>query len=177
MEKLNEKNILFLSANADGVNEKRLTQEFKVIEKALKQRKIKPKINLIPGFNITEDEFSCYLFENSPWILHFAGHGFESGDSGAIMLESSRESGKGIVYGCLLAKHIEDCPSIKGVFFNSCFSGALLEVLGPHVEYFIGIGTEISDENAIELSVFYSCFIDNRSVSFAMLMLKKSLQH
>ena len=112
--------------------------------------------------HITRENFT-FILKFKPDILHFTGHGEETGglvfDDGTPISPQQLES--------MFADQ-----NIKLLFLNSCYSSTQIEVLkkSPNIKSIIGIKKEISELEAKSFaSLFYAQFMIERDIPKAFL--------
>lgn len=130
--------------------------------------KLKPEINKIKSIagnrnvevclNTTTEELYTYLSQNRlPQVIHFCGHGLPDG----LLLVDCY--GKAHKVSAKALSNLFEHASRKGVqcvFLNTCYSEAIAEAISQHVDFVVGMDSEISDSVAIHFSsAFYKALI------------------
>jgi hypothetical protein len=144
-----KKKILFLSANQAGDGRLSIDREFRAIDVAVGNSRNRLRLELIPKFAVSYEDFRQALLHHEPQIVHFSGHGTEDGlvvlDEGGIFPEMMSTEVVSRLFE-LFSKQIE-C-----VILSSCYSEEQAAVIVRHVPYVIGMSKEIEDNAAIEFS-------------------------
>jgi hypothetical protein len=95
------------------------------------------------------------LLRYTPQIVHFSGHGSESG---ALVFENLKGKAEEVPPPALteLFRIINNNKNIRCVFLNACYSELQADAISKHVESVIGMSRAISDNAAREFAVqFY----------------------
>lgn len=161
--------ILFLAANPDGTERLRLDREARAIEEALRAGGLRDRFELQQSWAVSSAELQDSLLRYAPDVVHFSGHGEESG---APVLEPSTVTrhltppagsveGKGDTSEVPLVEALAELFSlakgnIRCVLLNSCHSEAQARALAEHIDCVIGMPTSVNDAVAIQFSwAFY----------------------
>jgi NTP pyrophosphatase (non-canonical NTP hydrolase) len=153
--------VIVVFANPAGTPSLRLTQEDRVIRKALERGKAREHVSVEVRHATTVDDLRRVLLNDGYEILHFSGHG----DFNALLFEDSQGNGvesplKAIA--ALVAHH----PTIRCVVLNACNSLAALTE--PLADFTIGMETPVDDEAAIQFAEgFYDAIAAGKSYDFA----------
>lgn len=140
----------------------RLDEEVRAIDHALRKGRARERVKLIPHFATRTRDLQDALLRHDPQIVHFAGHG---NDSGVLYLGDEygrpRPVGKealGKLFGIL-------SEWIKVVILNGCDTLPTVDVLGEVVDYAIGMNQPLSDASAIVFAkAFYGALAMGRTV-------------
>jgi hypothetical protein len=154
--------ILILAANPGDTNYLRLHKEINRIKEGINLGNKRNQFEIVEKLAVDTHDMSIALLEHQPLIVHFCGHGVPEG----ILLEDSKNGESVLMDTKSLANLFDVCKDFtKCVFLNSCYSAAQIKKIGKHIDYVIGIRTEIEDEEAIKFSrVFYTAFSTGKSV-------------
>jgi hypothetical protein len=162
--------ILFLGTNPKASKRLRLDEEVKKIEQGLERSKRRDQFKIIQKWAVTGDDLRRAMLDYEPEIVHFAGHctGAGKGDSGRDMVPARREDQGGLAFeddtgqvqqipGEFLARLFELCADhVKCVVLNACSSEEQADAIARHIDYVVGMRTDIEDEVAIQFAVgFY----------------------
>jgi tetratricopeptide (TPR) repeat protein len=143
--------ILFLASDPSDVGKVRLGAELQAVRNRLSNN---PFFELKDRQAVKPDDVLQAILDYKPHIVHFAGHGKESGE---ICFED--ESGKAkIIPPEALAKLFKLVREhVKCVVINACFSEMQARAISQFVPIVIGTKKEISDSAAIKFSTgFYT---------------------
>lgn len=159
------KKILFLASNPTDTGRLRLDREVRAIEEGLERANERSRFELIAKFAVRVEELRRGLLDNSPNIVHFAGHG--DGLDGILM-----EDDLGNAYAVpndALAGLFELCVShVDCVILNACYSDVQADAISKHIPYVIGMKRGISDAAAQEFAIgFYDALGAGRSIQDA----------
>lgn len=152
---------MILAANPRDEDHLRLREEINRINDGIHLDNNRDQFEIVERSSINTDDMSIELLEHQPQIVHFCGHGKQKG----ILLEDS--NGNSVLMDTNSLVNLFDvCKDFtKCVLLNSCFSAAQIKKIGEHIDYVIGIRTEIGDEEAIKFSrVFYKALGSGKSV-------------
>ena len=158
------KKILLLTANPKGTGKLRLDEEARDIKEGLRRAQERDWFEIRSEWAVRPRDIRRAILDFKPHIVHFSGHGaadaglaFEN-DSGQIHFVPS-DALAGLFK--LFANHVE-C-----VLLNACYSEVQANAIAQHIDFVVGMNTEIGDRAAIEFSVgFYDaigagCIISN----------------
>lgn len=155
-----QKKILILTASPDDKARLRADKEIKAIEEELERSKNRNKFRIIPKLAVTPDDLIRVLQEEEPEIVHFCGHGQETG------LVFENESGAAqTVRAEALAKLFERFKDkVECVLLNACYTDTQGEAIKKHIQYVIGMTEQIEDTAAIKFAAnFYATLMAGRS--------------
>lgn len=157
--------ILFLAANPRDTDQLRLGEEVRAIDERLRLAHYRDQFELIQHWAIRPHDLSEYLLRHNPDIVHFSGHGSESGQ---IILEDQLGNAKPIAPQALgrMFRALKD--NVRCVVLNACFSAVQAEALAQEIECVVGMTREIGDTAAIQFaSGFYQALGYGRSFQTA----------
>ncbi|MGJ3249635.1 MAG: CHAT domain-containing protein [Elainellaceae cyanobacterium] len=159
------KKILVLAANPRDTSRLRLDQEVREINIGLQRSKRRDFFELNQIWAVRPRDLRQALLDDEPQILHFCGHGLETG---GLCLEN--EQGKHYVVNPEAITHLfELCSSyVECVVLNACYSEIQAESISKHIDYVIGMNQGIGDKAAIEFAVgFYDALGAGRNIEDA----------
>jgi len=162
---MNKTKILILSANPTSTDRLRLDKEIREIEAALERSSSRAQFEVISKLAVRVDDLRRALLDHKPQIVHFSGHGAETGE---IVLES--ESGKvKMVSASSLARLFNFFKdTVQCVFLNACYSEIQADAIHQNINYVIGMNQAIGDRAAIEFAKgFYDALGAERSIDEA----------
>lgn len=157
-------NILLLSANPKNTGKLRLQEEEREIKEQLRFAGYRnPPISTEVAVR-TKDLYRA-IVNHKPTVIHFSGHGSES--EGLILEDAVGRSQP--INSFALAELFElASPSVRCVILNACYSSVQAEAIAKHIEYVIGMSSEIQDVSAIEFSTgFYSALGAGENFEYA----------
>ena len=152
--------ILILSANPKNTGRLRLDEEVREITEGLKLSKNRDQFTIQQVWAVRLRDLRRAILEYEPHIVHFCGHGEESGimvedeNGNAVLIDSTALSG----LFELFKSHVE-C-----VVLNACYSQFQAEAINKYIGYVIGMSTGIQDKAAVEFAVgFYDALVAGKS--------------
>jgi HEAT repeat protein len=164
------KMILFLGSNPKNSTPLRLGEEVRKIEQGLERSKRRDQFKMVQKWAVTGDDLRRALLDHEPEIVHFAGHctGAGQGDLRRDMVIAGGRDQGGLAFeddagqvqqipGEFLARLFELCADhVKCVVLNACSSEDQADAIARHIDYVIGMKSDIEDEVAIKFAVgFY----------------------
>lgn len=140
----------------------RLDEEVRAIDHALRRGSARDGVELVAHFATRSRDLQDALMRHDPQIVHFAGHG---NDSGAVYLGDEhgrprpvRREALGKLFGIL-------GEWIKVVVLNGCDTLPTVEALGEVVDYAIGMNRPLTDAAAVVFAeAFYGALAMGRTV-------------
>jgi hypothetical protein len=157
--------VLFLAANPRQTTALRLGEEVRTIEERLRESTLRDRFDLRQQHAVRWSDLSRSLLENTPMVVHFAGHG-EAG--GEIVLEDPVGGNLPVGVDVLadLFRILKD--DIRCVVLNACWSESQAAAIGQHIDFVVGMTRPISDPAAIRFAAgFYRGLGFGRSVQTA----------
>lgn len=158
-------NIVFLSSNPDSNSPLAVDREYRRILKSLESTKYRDNFKMIPFPDVHITDIPSILRRSEPTIVHFSGHGTETGqllmtdDEGATV-ESDPDG-----VAALISMRKE---TVKLVILNACFSEALAEKIVRDISCVIGMRSAVYDDAAILFSkTFYEALGDGAALQEA----------
>lgn len=146
-------NILFLGANPDIVyqdgteqSKLKLDKEAREIKEALAKSLNRDSINFETRWAVRTSDLFQAINEVNPTIIHFSGHGTESGK---LVLQDNNDKPKLVDIESIIKLIEASTDNLRLVVFNNCFSSIFAENVSKIVEASIGMNSSISDEAAI----------------------------
>ena len=97
------------------------------------------------------NELRRCLHQMRPRIVHFAGHGDESGN----LMFQSKAGAKQEIDPKALSDLLREFPSIEVVTLNACYSAHAAELLAEHIDCVVGMGHEIEDGSALQFALAF----------------------
>lgn len=154
--------ILFLAAEPNDSVRLRLGQELRDIRERLQLSKNRDNFILESREAVRPSDITQALFDVSPQIIHFSGHGTLNGE---LCFEDIQGKVKPVTPGGLSALFQLVSKQVNCVILNACYSKIQAEAISEHIPYVIGMTQEIGDLAAIAFSTgFYKALSSNHSV-------------
>lgn len=146
--------ILFLAANPFGTNRVEFDREFREIDKALRTTEFRDMFDIRWFGAVRPSDLQGYLRRYKPNIVHFSGHGNQSG---SIVLEDRAGISHAVPIEALSKLFSLLKGSIRCVVLNACYTEPQAQAIAKHVDCVIGMSNAIQDEAAIS---FATCFYE-----------------
>ncbi len=154
------KKILILSANPRSTSRLRLDQEVREISLGLQRTQKRELFEIHQRWAVRPRELRQSLLDIEPHILHFCGHGSETG---SLCFEGNNGEEK-LVHPEAIAHLFELCPYVECVVLNACYSEIQAISINQYIRYVIGMNQAIGDQAAIEFAIgFYDALSVERS--------------
>lgn len=157
--------VLFFAANPKDTPALALDKEIREIESKIRASEHRESLLMIQKWAPRYDDLHQALLEHKPSIVHFSGHGSLANE---LLLLDSQGNAKPVSQEALkkLFQILKD--NIRGVIFNTCYSEQQATAITEVIDFAIGIGEEIEDDEAILfIASFYRGIGFNRSVKVA----------
>lgn len=154
---MNKIKVLFLAANP--FKDLNLDVEVRSISEKIRASEHRDCLQLIPAFAVRTDDLLQLLNEHKPHIVHFSGHGMESGE---IILADNNGLPKAVSVRAIKALMTTLKDNIQVVILNACYSKEQATAITEVINCAIGMNSSIDDPAAI---VFAASFY--RAVGFA----------
>lgn len=157
--------ILFLSADPSEASRLRLGEEFREIQEKLQMAKLRERFDLHPRMSVRPSDISQALLDIQPRIVHFSGHGTAAGE---LCFEDQMGQIHPIEPDAIAALFEQFADQVKCVVLNACYSEIQANAIVRHIDYVIGMNTEIGDQAAISFSIgFYQALGAGRTIEEA----------
>ncbi|WP_413167313.1 tetratricopeptide repeat protein [Capilliphycus salinus ALCB114379] len=171
---MNPIKILFLASNHKQTERLSLDVEIREIKNKIQASQNRDFLEFKQAWAVRFDELIQRLNEYKPHIVHFSGHGSNTGEIilldksdqvQAVNLEAIKE---------LFSTVTQD--NIKVVVWNACHSKIIAEAIAESIDCVIGMNTAINDQAAIDFAAtFYGAIASGRSVEQAFKQAKAAL--
>jgi len=164
--------ILFLGANG-AFAPLQLEAEVSKIQMNLKMARERENLVFRQEWGVTIDTLMQSILDESPSMVHFSGHGEESG----IVLQDPHGNPAVVTAEALGSLFKLFKNTVTCVVLNSCFSEDQAIAIRAHIPYVIGVRSEIPDSAAIAFSTgFYKGIGAGRDVPFAFELGKVAME-
>jgi CHAT domain-containing protein len=164
--------ILFLGANSLN-SPLELDKEVRRIQISLRLGKERDNLELKQEWAVTVDTLMQAMLDESPTIVHFSGHGKESG----IVLQDEIDEPKVISTDALLDLFKLFKDTVRCVVLSSCYSETQARAIRRYIPYVIGIRSGIPDSAAVAFSAgFYKALGAGKDIPFAFELGKTSIR-
>jgi len=153
--------ILFLASDPTDSNRLRLGQELRDIREKLQLAKQRDTFSLESRESVRPRDISQAIFDIDPQIVHFSGHGTNSGE---LCFEDLSGKVQFVKPDALASLFELVDKQVKCVILNACYSAVQAEAIANHIPFVIGMNKAIGDEAAIAFAVgFYKALGAGRS--------------
>jgi hypothetical protein len=143
---------LFLASNPKGTTSLELDREIREITEKIRAAEYRDSIDLISAWAVRPDDLLQLLNEHKPQIVHFSGHGSQSGE---IILVDSRGEPKPVNPAAVKALFQTLKGDIRVVILNACYSKIQAEAITQVVDCAIGMNDAIGDGAAIAFAASF----------------------
>jgi CHAT domain-containing protein len=153
--------VLFLAANPfkDLNLNLNLDVEVRTITEKIRASEYRDCLQLIPALAARPDDLLQLLNEHKPHIVHFSGHGNESGE---IILADNNGLSKAVSVKAIKSLMTSLKDNIQIVILNACYSKEQATAITEVINCAIGMNAAINDPAAI---IFAASFY--RAIGFA----------
>ena len=137
--------VLFLAANPTDTHPLRLDEEARAIQEKIRLSEYRDSVRFETRWATRSGDILQAINETNPTIVHFSGHGAETGEIALLNPDGSTKlvSKEAISMAMSTASN-----TIKLVVFNACFSEIQAANVVNCVESAIGMSTSIGDDAA-----------------------------
>lgn len=159
--------ILFLSANPfdDETPPLRVDKEFREIQEQLQRSKHRDKFRLEIKPAARPRDISQAILDVEPNIVHFSGHGYETGE---LCFESLTGEPQPVSPQALSSLFKLCADQVSCVLLNACYSETQAEAIAQHIPFVIGMNDSVGDDTAITFSTgFYKALGAGKPVDSA----------
>jgi len=164
-EEMNKIKILFLAANPSDTNKLALDVEIREITSKIRAAEHRDSIELISAWAVRPDDLLQLLNQHKPQIIHFSGHG---SDSGEIILTDNNGVSKPVSSKAMKALFTALKDNVRAVILNACYSKEQAEAITQVIDCAVGMNNSIGDDAAITFaSSFYRAIGFGRSIQDA----------
>ena len=160
--------ILFLAADPSDGTRLRLGEELREIQAKLHLATMREQFDLHQRMSVRPADISQSLLDVKPQIVHFSGHGTETG---ALCFEDENRLTRLIEPDALAELFEQFADQVSCVILNACHSETQAEAIARHIDYVIGMNQSISDRAGIAFAVgFYQALGAGRKIESAYRM-------
>jgi len=148
------KTILVLTSSPTNEGRLRLDKEVREIEEGLRRSQYRDRFVLQQRWAVRPDDLRRALLDFKPQIVHFSGHG--EGVDG-LLVENDAGLAQHLPTEALanLFKRSVD-RGLECVVLNACYSEVQANAIAKHIDFVVGMNSEIGDDAAIKFAVgFY----------------------
>jgi hypothetical protein len=157
--------ILFLAADPTDASRLRLGEESREIQEKLQLSRLRDRFVFNQRMSVRPQDISQALLDLQPDIVHFSGHGTETGE---LCFESLDGKAHPVSPGALADLFGQFSDRVDCVVLNACFSRKQAAAIARHIDYVIGMKKEIDDRAAIAFAVgFYQGLGGGRTIEEA----------
>jgi hypothetical protein len=152
--------ILFLAANPTNTTSLNLGEEIRNIRRKIRATAFR-EIQIEQEWAVSPADLVTYLQEHQPTIVHFSGHGT---DSGEIVLQDKGSSAP--MAPDILSDIFKVLQGdIKCVVLNSCYSEIQAKAIKSYVDCVVGMSQAVGDDVAIQFAgTFYEALANGRTI-------------
>jgi tetratricopeptide (TPR) repeat protein len=150
--------ILFLAPNPSDTARLGLDEEYREIKNRLNRE----KFELDSQWAVRPREILKSVMEGKPHIVHFSGHGLETGE---LCVQDDEGNTQLVSPEALAALFRLTTEHVKCVVINTCYSRIQARAIAEHIPFVIGMEKAIGDKAAIEFAIgFYAALESDQSI-------------
>lgn len=166
--------VLMLAASPQDNVRLNWEKESKAIQRVFLDVKVPNHHKVEPVGAVRAKELEYWLLKIRPNIVHFAGHGTQTGE----LVFQADDGSSEIVSVEVLVELFRLCKEkIRCVMLNACFTESLAIVLSQHIDYVIGMTADVTDQAAIEFAeAFYFNLASGKDITDAFMLARNKLQ-
>jgi hypothetical protein len=138
-----------LAANPIDTVPLKLNEEVSAIDEELLKARFRDNFDLEQKHAVKADDLSQHLLQTEPDIVHFSGHGSETGE---IYLRDESGTSHLVSEQALSSLFSILKGNIRCVVLNACYSEKQAKAISKHIDCVIGMSKAIGDEAAIEFA-------------------------
>ena len=169
----NRVRVLFLAANSIDTDRIRLDEEARAIQEMISKSEYRDSVEFVTRWAARPMDLIQCINEVAPTIVHFSGHGTESGE---LVFQGDDGQSRLVTSDAITAAISTAADSVKLVVFNACFSAQQAVDVVRYIPAAIGMRISIGDDAArIFASQFYSAIGFGRSLDDAFKQAKAAL--
>jgi hypothetical protein len=165
--------ILFLGANPSNATRLSLSREIQEIDDRLRMTEFRDCFRLEQQWELRADEVPRKIMRFKPQIVHFSGHGNESGQ---LIFQNTRgrssaanRAALGRIFGAIGG-------GVRCVVLNACFSKRQAEIIAEHIDVVIGMSQAIWDTSAVAFAGgFYEALGYGKSLATAFALARDGI--
>lgn len=146
--------ILFLASNPTGTTALCLGEEARNIYEKIRLSEYRDTIKFETRWAVRAGDVLQAINETNPTIIHFSGHGCESGE---LVLQNPDGTMKLVTPEAISQTIATVSDTVRLVLFNACYSETQAQQIVEHIDAAIGMNDSIGDEAACVFAAqFYS---------------------
>ena len=137
--------ILFFAANPRGTPPLAIGDELRAIQAKIRASEYRDTLRLIPWLSAQPDDLVQGLNEVRPYIVHFSGHGDESGQ---LAMHDPDGNCLAVSETAMEALFQALKGDIQIVVLNACYSDVQARAIANHIDCVVGMSAALGDESA-----------------------------
>ena len=142
-----------------------MDEEARLITQKIRASEYRDVLKLETLWAVRPDDLLQALNEHKPQIVHFSGHGSESGE--IVLMDNNRQA-KPVSAEALKMLFTTLKDNIRVVVLNACYSEKQAQAIAEVIDCVVGMSTSIGDEAAIIFAAsFYRAIGFGRSIKEA----------
>lgn len=156
--------VLFLAANPVTTTRLALDEEVHTIQQRLRTSGATDRVELCAEWALRAEELPVALMRHKPGVVHFSGHGSETGEL-LFISNQSGESPTPVLPGTLCRLFQALAGSVQCVVLNACYSLIHAQSLTAILPCVVGMNRAVEDKAAIAFAAgFYEALAFGRSI-------------
>lgn len=157
--------VLLIGASPSDQDVLLLSVEFDLIESSIRQGTHRDDVVIKRSLNTQSSELVPDLLRTAPTLVHFSGHGRQSGE---LVFEDKHGASAPLSPELLGVVFSGFSDSVKCVVLNACWSESQAEIIGIHIPTVAGMSAKVSDLASLNFSlIFYLSLSQGKPVSEA----------
>jgi hypothetical protein len=158
--------VLFLAANPIDTGRLAIDEEIREISMKIQAADYRDSLKLISAMAVRPNDLLQLLNQHSPHIVHFSGHGSESGE--ILLVDENNKEAKPVSSIALKALFSTLKGNIRVVVLNACYCKPQAEAITQVIDCAVGMGYSIGNKAAITFAAsFYRAIGFGHSVQNA----------
>ena len=142
--------IVFAAADPSNLARLRVEQEAREIEDTLRLARSRDRFLLTRRSALRAEDLSQLLLDVAPNVVHFSGHGTETG---GLCFEDRAGNALVVSAHALGSLFREFAGSVRCVVLNACWSLPQANAIAAHVPFVIAMHADIGDDAAIAFAI------------------------
>ena len=138
--------VLFMAANPSDTKQLMLDEEVRAIQNNIRLSEYRDSIHFESRWAVRSGDIIQAINETKPTIIHFSGHGAESGELVLLKPDGTKDF---VTKEAITAAISTVSDTVRLVMFNTCFSAAQAVNIVQNVEAAIGMNDSVQDDTAI----------------------------
>lgn len=155
--------ILVLAANPSSTSALQLDEEIREIRTRIRTSEHRDLLQIDARLAARPNDIIQAIFEDEPDIIHFSGHG---SDTGKLLFQDDSGNVMSVSPAALTSLMKAVRVKVRLVFLNACYSNHQADIIGEEIDFVVGMSDSVSDGAAIQFAgAFYSALGFGRTIT------------